>query len=114
LIGRFHNPESSFLGVLSDHFETVEISRKEIGNRYEVVVFGKTATLLVQVFPHVVFTTEIPAAREVIKLLETFHRLNCFEVCSIYIKEHIPLIAAFDPSKAIELQRVHDTLVLMA
>jgi hypothetical protein len=47
LIGRFHNPESSFLGVLSDHFETVEICRKEIGDRYKVVIFGKTATLLV-------------------------------------------------------------------
>jgi hypothetical protein len=113
LIGRFHNPESSFLGVLSDHFETVEIGRKEIGDRYEVVVFGKTAALLVQVFPHVIFATEIPATREVVIPLEAFHCLYCFEMCSIDIKEHIPVISTFDSGKAIELKRVHDTLVLM-
>lgn len=63
--------------------------------------------------PHVVFTAEVPAPGEVVVLLETFHCLDGFEVGAVDIKEDIPIIASLDPGEPVELQRVHNTLVLM-
>ena len=64
-------------------------------------------------FPHVVLATQVPTAWEVVVLLEALHCLYGFEVGAVDIKKDIPVIATFDPGETIELQRVHNTLVLM-
>ena len=63
--------------------------------------------------PHVVLATQIPATRKMVILLKTLDCLYGFEMCTIDIKKNIPIIATLNPRKPIELQRVHNTLVLM-
>ena len=46
-------------------------------------------------------------------LLEVLHCLYGFEVGAVDIKKDIPVISTVDPGETIELQRVHNTLVLM-
>ncbi len=54
LVRRLHNPQPSFLGVFPDHLEPFKVGRENVCNWDEVVVLWETASLLVQVLPHVI------------------------------------------------------------
>ena len=51
-----------------------------------------TATLFVEVLPHVVFSTQVPTAGKVVELLVTVHRLQRLQVSPTHIKVNTPIV----------------------
>lgn len=103
LVGGFHDPESTFLGIFAYHLEPIKIRRKQVRDRHEVILLREATSLLIEMFPHVVLAPEIPAPGEVVDLLETFHRLNALEMGATDIEEHVPIRSALHAGEAVLL-----------
>ena len=112
LVCRFHNPKSIFISILTKHLESIEIEREYISSRDKVVCFRVSTSLLVEIFPHIVFSTQLPTTWEVIHFLVSVHDFQGFLVNARDIEEHIPFSWTFWFSKSIKLEWVDDTSVL--
>ena len=62
-----------FLSCFSAHLESLEVSWKQIGVRDEVIGLRMRSSLLVKVFPHIILSSEIPAAWKMVDFLKFIH-----------------------------------------
>lgn len=112
LVCRFHNPKSIFISILTKHLESIEIEREYISSWNEIVGLRVSTSLFVEIFPHIVFSAQLPTAWEMIHFLVSVHNFQSFLVNARDIKEHIPFGWAFWFSKSIKLEWVYDASVL--
>lgn len=67
--------------------------------------------LLIQILPHVVLPSEMPAAWEMVHFLKLIHAFQSLEVCTTDIKVNIPFVTFIILLKAIIFQRIHYAFV---
>lgn len=111
-VGRLHDPQRVLVGILAYHLESFEVEGEDIGGRHKVIGFRVGPTLLVQVLPHVVFTTQLPAPREMVHLLVPVHSLQSLLTGAGDIEEDVPIVGAVGLTEAVELQGVYYAFVL--
>ncbi len=70
-----------------------------------------TSSLLIQIFPHIILPTKMPATWKVVHFLKLIHPFQSFEVCTTDIEVNIPFITLVVLLKAIIFQRIDDALV---
>lgn len=103
LVGGFHDPESRFLGVFPDHFEPVKVGRKQVCDGNKVIILRKGPALFIQMFPHVIFASQVPAPRKMVNFLKPFHGLNRFQMRAIDIEKDVPIVSRLHPREPIIL-----------
>lgn len=112
LVCWLHDPELVFIGSFSCHFKPVVVRREEISVWDEIIGLWETSSLFVQIFPHVIFATEVPASWKMVDFLEFVHSLKLLDIASCDVEVNIPLISIVQLQKSIVFKRIHDAFVL--
>jgi len=71
-----------------------------------------TSSLFVEVFPHVIFAAEIPAAWEMIEFLMLSHIFKSFQTSSADIKINGPIVSFLQFLNTVVFEGVNDALIL--
>ena len=114
LIGWLHDPEFVLFSCLPDHFKSLIVGWEDEGAGYKIIGIGMTSPLFIQIFPHVIFPSEIPAARKMIEFLMPVHILQSFQMSSTDIKVNAPIITFLWSLNPVKLQGVNDAFIFWA
>ena len=68
--------------------------------------------VFIEIFQHIIFASEIPAARKMVEFLEAIHILKCTQMSSTDVKINYPVARLLALLDTVELQGIHDALVL--
>ena len=107
----FHDPQTSFFSIFAEHLETVEIIGKQIGHRNKIIGLRMRSSLFIQIFPHAILASQLPAARKMIHLLISVHVFKSFLVHTCDIEKNVPIWSSFALLETVELKRVYNASV---
>lgn len=109
---RFHYPQVILIGVLSCHFEPVEVARQQVGHRNKIVGLGMHSLNFVDSSPEKIFAPDVPTTWKMTDFLMLAHILQLFGLIAFDVKINVPLRTTLASFKPIVLQRVYYALVL--